>query len=92
VKNSNEELFSTLNKVFWLHEVCFVYGFFVYDIPLCSFGSFFIIVYTVVRYVHSCLILQIMYSYCHVYVPLLVCMLYSVHSVFIVPTATRRLP
>ena len=33
-----------------------------------------------------------MYFYCYVYVFLLLCMFYSVYSVFIVPTGTLRLP
>jgi len=33
-----------------------------------------------------------MYSYCYVYVFLLLCTLCSVYSVFIVPTGTLRLP
>ena len=33
-----------------------------------------------------------MHSYCYVYVFLLLCMFCSVHSVFIVPTGTLRLP
>jgi hypothetical protein len=39
------------------HEVCCFYGFSVYHIPPCSFGSFFIIVYMVVCFVYFCLIL-----------------------------------
>ena len=34
----------------------------------------------------------LLYSYCYVYVFLLLCMLRSVHSVFIVPTGILRLP
>ena len=39
-----------------------------------------------------CLILYVMYFYCYVYVFLLLCMLCSVYSVFIVPTGIFRLP
>jgi hypothetical protein len=87
--------FQTAFRWIWLnisHEVCCYYGFLVYHIPLCSFGSFFITVYMVVCFVYICLILQIIYSYCYVYVFLLLRMLCSVHSVFIVPTGTLRLP
>ena len=39
------------------------------------------------RFIHATL-----YFYCYVYVFLLLCMLCSVYSVFIVPTGTLRLP
>ena len=39
------------------------------------------------RFIHATL-----YSYCHVYVFLLLCMLCSVYSVFILPTDILRLP
>jgi hypothetical protein len=74
-------------------EFCYLYGFFVYHIPSCSFGSFsFIIVYMVVCFVYFCLILYVMYFYWYFYVFLLLCMFCSVYSVFIVPTDTFRLP
>jgi len=43
-------------------------------------------------FVCFCLIMEVMYFYCCVYVFLLLCMFCSVHSVFIVPTGTLRLP
>ena len=39
-----------------------------------------------------CFILYVMYSYCYVYVFLLLCMLFSVYSVFIVSAGILRLP
>ena len=68
---------------------CYCYYYYYYS---CSFGSCFIIIYVVVRFVHFCFILYVMYSYCLVHVFLLLCMLCSVYSVFIVPAGTLRLP
>jgi hypothetical protein len=53
---------------------------------------FLIIVYMVVCFVCFCLFLYVIYSYCYVYVFLLLCVLCSVYSVFIVPTGILRLP
>ena len=53
---------------------------------------FLIIVYMIIRFVCFCLTLKIMYFHCYVYVLSLLCMFCSVHSVFIVPAGTLRLP
>ena len=49
-------------------------------------------IYVCLFFLCFCLILYVMYFYCYVYVFLLLCMFWSVYSVFIVPTGTLRLP
>jgi len=61
-----------------------VYGFFIYHIFSCSFGSIF---YHCIYGYKFCMLL---FNF-ELYVLLLLCMFCSVYSVFIVPTGTFRL-
>ena len=69
-----------LNVVTWSYLT-----FFFCHILSCSFSFiFFIFVYVVLCFVCFCLILLIMYFYLYVYVFFVLCMFFSVYSVFIV--------